>query len=483
MQEVMLFIGGRRVSASNGAYCDRINPVSGKIATRASAASASDAVEAANFAASAFPDWSNSSADFRSSILNRAADILLERKNDFVDVMAREISSSKEWALFNCELAASILQDAATETGKVGLKPSSSAQANIESYCVRQPAGVVLGIAPWNAPVVLGVRAVAVPLACGNTVVLKASELCPGTHALIAEILHDAGLPAGALNLIINAPEAGSDIVTALIGHNAIRRINFTGSTRVGRQVAQLCAANLKPCVLELSGKTPFLVLDDANLDAAVSAAAFGAYFNQGQVCISTEKIIVDQKVADEFVEKLVKKVATLKAGDPTEGDFQLGSMISEEAVQRVRGLIDDALSKGASVLWGGEVDHTIMQPALLDGVNSTMRLYFEESFGPIASIIRVGSAEEAISVANDTEYGLAAAVFGEDEMRAMEVARRIESGVCHINAPSIYDDSAMPFGGTKSSGYGRFGGDAGVNEFTELRWISVHKKRQKYPL
>lgn len=483
MGEVKLFIGGRRVPAANGVFFDRCNPISGEIVSHASAASVADAIEAANSAASAFPAWSSTSDETRSEILNQASEILLKRKDAFVKMMIAEIGTSRPWANFNCDLAVSILKDAASIANQVGSKRSFSGQQDVESYSVRQAAGVVLGIAPWNAPIALGVRAIAVPLACGNTAILKASELTPGTHSLIVEIFEEAGLPSGALNLITNAPETASDIVQALIGHAAIRRINFTGSTRVGRQVAELCARNLKPCVLELSGKTPFVVLEDADLDAAVNAAVYGAYFNQGQVCISTERIIVDQSVADAFIEKIVSKVAALKAGDPNKGDYSLGSMISEEAAQRVRALIDDAVSKGARLLWGGGTDRSIMQPAILDGVNSTMRLYFEESFGPVAVVIRVGNTEEAVSVANDTEYGLAAAVFGEDPERAMDVARRIEAGVCHINAPSIYDDPAMPFGGIKSSGFGRFGGQAGINEFTELKWISVHKKRREYPL
>jgi acyl-CoA reductase-like NAD-dependent aldehyde dehydrogenase len=348
---------------------------------------------------------------------------------------------------------------------------------------VRRPAGVVLGIAPWNAPVVLGVRAVAVPLACGNTTILKASELCPKTHSLIAEIMSEAGLPAGAINLVTNAPHEAPEIVETLIAHDAVRRVNFTGSTRVGRTVGELCARHLKPCLLELSGKAPLLVLDDADIGDAADAAAFGAFFNQGQICISTERIIVDHKVAEPFLDRFTKKVKTLEAGDPRTGDFPLGSLISREAVVRVRAMVDDAITKGATLVVGGDVDNTVMQATILDGVTSAMRLYGEESFGPVAAIIHVDSTEEAISVANDSEYGLAAAVFSRNAERAMAVARRIESGICHINGPTVYDEPQMPFGGMKASGYGRFGGEAGVNEFTELRWISVHTQPHQHQI
>ena len=462
---------------------DRLDPLTNQVATRASAASVSDAIGAANSAASAFPQWSGAAPAMRSKILAQAADILEQRSADFVAAMVEEIGASEVWATFNCRLAANILRDAATMTDRLTDRDIPARQAGVRAMAVRQPAGVVLGIAPWNAPLVLGVRAVAVPLACGNTVVLKASELCPKTHSLIVDVLSAAGLPDGALNLVTNAPDKAPEIVEALIAHEAVRRVNFTGSTRVGRSVAEVCARYLKPCLLELSGKAPLLVLDDADIDEAVKAAAFGAFFNQGQICISTERIVVDQKVADEFLEKFNRKMATLEAGDPRAGNYPLGAMISREAALRVKGLVEDAVAKGATLVAGFELDDIIMQPALLDGVTPAMRIYSEESFGPVAVVIRVGNVEEAISVANDTEFGLAAAVFGRDTTRALEVARQIESGICHVNGPTVYDEPQMPFGGMKASGYGRFGGDAGIEEFTELRWITVHSEPHEYSI
>ena len=483
MFESKLLIGGHAVASRTGATYERCEPITGQVATRAAAATPQDAVEAANAAAAAFPAWSGLPPQQRSAVLNRAAVILEGRAAEFNAAMAEEIGAAEEWSAFNCELATAILRDAATMTGRTGETSIPARRSGVTALALRQAAGVVLGIAPWNAPVVLGVRAVAVPLACGNTTVLKASEFCPRTHSLIAEVLCEAGLPAGAINLISNAPEDAHDVVEALVAHSAVRRVNFTGSTRIGRAVAELCARHLKPCVLELSGKAPLLVLADADLDEAVKAAAYGAFFNQGQVCISTERIIVEQDAADSFLQKLAAKAGSLKAGDPRTGAYALGPMISREAVVRVRGLVDDAVAKGAVLVAGGSSDQIMMQPTVLDRVTPAMRIYYEESFGPVAAVIRVESAEEAISVANDTEYGLAAAIFSRDPERAMAVARRIESGICHINAPTIYDEPQMPFGGMKASGYGRFGGDAGVHEFTELRWISVHDAAYDYPI
>jgi acyl-CoA reductase-like NAD-dependent aldehyde dehydrogenase len=224
------------------------------------------------------------------------------------------------------------------------------------------------------------------------------------------------------------------------------------------------------------------LVLDDADLDEAVAAAAFGAYMNQGQICMSTERLVVDEAVADEFVERLGRKAGSLRAGVPGTEGCVLGAMVGREAAERVRGLIDDALAKGATLVAGGEIEGTIMQPALLDHVTPAMRIYREESFGPLVAVVRVRSVDEAVTVANDNEYGLSSAVFGRDVNRALAVARRIDAGICHVNSATVQDEAQMPFGGMKHSGWGRFGGRAGIEEFTELRWVTLQTTPAHYP-
>jgi acyl-CoA reductase-like NAD-dependent aldehyde dehydrogenase len=306
--------------------------------------------------------------------------------------------------------------------------------------------------------------------------------ICPGTHQLIAEVLADAGLPAGAVNVVTNAPADAAAVVEALIAHPAVRRINFTGSTRVGRIVAELAARQLKPVLLELGGKAPLVVLDDADLDEAVKAAAFGAFMNQGQICMSTERVVVDAAVADRFAEKFAAKAASMPAGDPRKGAVAVGAMIERGATERVLGLVQDAVAKGAKVIAGGKADGPVMQATVLDHVTPKMKIYYEESFGPVTCIVRVKGVDEAVRVANDTEYGLAAAVFGRDIARALGVAKRIDSGICHINGPTVHDEAQMPFGGVKDSGYGRFGGKAAINEFTELRWITIQSGHRHYP-
>jgi vanillin dehydrogenase len=481
--DVALMIQGKDFPASDEGIFERLNPMTGEIATRAAAATTVDAASAVSAAAAAFPTWSALGPGERRARLLRAAANLEARTPDFVDAMAQETGSTAGWAHFNVHLAVGMLQEAAAMTTQIAGEVIPSNRPGLTAMAVRQPVGVVLGIAPWNAPVILGVRAIAMPLACGNTVVLKSSEICPRTHRLIGEALRDAGLGEGVVNVLSNAPADAPKVMEALIANPAVRRVNFTGSTRVGRIVAEAAARHLKPVLLELGGKAPFVVLDDADLDEAVKAAAFGAFMNQGQICMATERVVVDEAVADSFAAKFAKKAATLVAGDPRKGNTPLGSIVSREAAERIDRLVKDAISKGAQLLAGGHANGTLMDATVLDHVTPAMRIYAEESFGPVAAIVRVKGVEEAIRVANDTEYGLAAAVFGANVQRALEVARRIESGICHINSATVNDEAQMPFGGVKSSGYGRFGGKAAIHEFTELRWMTIASLPGHYPI
>jgi acyl-CoA reductase-like NAD-dependent aldehyde dehydrogenase len=483
MQTTQLLINGEYLDATQGKTYDCIDPITEQPASRAAAASSKDAIAAANAAAAAFTDWSLTGPGTRRSILLKAADLLEARSQEFVAAMQAETGSSAVWAGFNCHLAAGHMREAAAMTTFITGDVIPSDKPGSFAMSVKEPIGVCLCIAPWNAPVILGVRAIAMPLACGNTVVFKASELCPKTHALIADVLIEAGLPAGVINVITNAPQDAAEIVRTLIEQPCVRHVNFTGSTRVGRIIAEQCARHLKRHVLELGGKAPLLVLEDADLDAAVSAAAFGAFMNQGQICMSTERLIVDNRIADDFVQRLKTKVETLQAGNPREGNFPLGAMISADAARRVKNMVDEAVSKGAVKVTGGQVQGAIMQPTIVDHVTPEIALYRDESFGPVVSVIRVNSEDEAITIANDTDYGLSAAVFSRDINRAMAVARRIHSGICHINGSTVHDEGQMPFGGVKDSGYGRFGGKAGISEFTETRWLTIQSGTPHYPI
>jgi acyl-CoA reductase-like NAD-dependent aldehyde dehydrogenase len=483
MFETLLLIDNRDVQALGGAMFERHNPLDGTVATRAAAATVADAIAAVDAARAALPAWAALGPSARRALLLRAAEALAARTGEFVAAMAQETGSAKAWAGFNVELAAGMLREAAALTTQVAGEVIPSDQPGCLAMAVRRPAGVVLGIAPWNAPVILGIRAIATPLACGNTVVLKASETCPATHRLIGEVMREAGLPPGVVNVLTHAPADAATIVAALIAHPAVRRINFTGSTRVGRLIAKLAAEQLKPVLLELGGKAPLIVLDDADLDAAVAAAAFGAYMNSGQICMSTERIIVDEKIADEFMARFNRKIASLVAGDPALGRTPLGSMVDPRAAARIRELLDEAVSKGARLHEAAPARGTLLSAAVLDRVTPAMRIYAEESFGPVTTVVRAENEAAAVRLANDTEYGLSSAVFGRDLARALRVAEQLETGMCHINGATVHDEAQMPFGGTKASGYGRFGGRAGIAEFTELRWITIATQAQHYPI
>ena len=451
--------------------------------TLAAAAGREDAKRAVDAAAAAFPAWSATPAGERRALLNAAADKLMEAAPDVAAIMTEEVGGTFGWGMFNCDLASRMLREAAAQAYSVVGEVIPSDVPGSLAMGVRQPAGVVVGMAPWNAPVILATRAVATPLAYGNTVVLKASEQCPRTHAAVVRALVDAGLPAGTVNLIIHAPDDAPDVVDELIAHPAVRRVNFTGSTRVGKLIALKCAEHLKRCLLELGGKAPQVVLPDADLEAAADAASFGAFMNSGQICMSTERIVADRSVAADLGAKLAERAGKLTTGDPRDQGTMIGPVINDASRERVLELIEDAKAKGAQVLAGGDADGNVIAPTVLSGVTPEMRIYGEESFGPVVTIVPVDGTDEAVRVANDTEYGLASAVFGGDVDAAMAVARRIESGICHVNSSTVHDEPQMPFGGVKASGWGRFGGRAALEEFTELRWMTVQQGARHYPI
>ena len=480
--DIGFLIDGAERQAESGATYDRNDPYTGKLATRAAAAGVADARRAVEAAAAAFQTWRKVGPAERRAILMKAADIMDGKVGEFIQLMLEETGATAPWAGFNVMLAANMLREAGAMTTQISgeVIPSNNPGITL-AMGIRQPAGVVLGIAPWNAPVILGTRAIAMPLACGNTVVLKASESCPGVHRLIGQCLADAGIPKGVINVITNDPKDAAAVVETLIAHPAVRRVNFTGSTAVGKRIGELAGKHLKPALLELGGKAPFIVLDDADIEGAVNAAVFGAFMHQGQICMSTERIIVDNKVADEFVQKFAARAAQLPAGDPR-GHVVLGSLISLQAAEKMDALIADAIAKGAQVKAGGKRTGTVVEATVVDNVTPAMRIYNEESFGPVKPVVRVSGDDEAIRVANDTEYGLSSAVFSANVQRALAVAARLESGICHINGPTLNDEAQMPFGGVKGSGYGRFGGKAAIAEFTDLRWITIEDPKQGYP-
>ncbi|WP_028293598.1 aldehyde dehydrogenase [Oceanobacter kriegii] len=462
---------------------ERLNPLTGDVASTAVAMQASDIAAVTETAQKGFEAWSEMGPNARRTVLLKAADALAARQADFIDAMANEIGATAGWAGFNVMLATSMLREAASLTTQISGEVIPSDKPGCLAMAVRQPVGVILGIAPWNAPIILGVRAISTALACGNAVILKCSEICPRTHSLIIEALAEAGFPEGTVNYVTNAPADAGEVVGALIDAPQVKRINFTGSTDVGRIIAKRAAEHLKPCLLELGGKAPFVVLEDADLDEAVKAASFGAYMNQGQICMSTERLVVVESVAEAFAAKLAAKVSKMETGDPRENNTPLGAVVDLKTAHKVNELIDDAVSKGASILAGGKADSVLMPATLLGNVTKEMRIYSEESFGPVCAMIIAKDEADAIRIANDSEYGLSASVFTQNTARGLKVAKQIHSGICHVNGATVHDEAQMPFGGVGASGYGRFGGQAGIDQFSELRWITMETEPGHYPI
>ncbi|RMR03569.1 Salicylaldehyde dehydrogenase [Pseudomonas savastanoi pv. glycinea] len=480
---VQLVIDNEKQNAAGGKTYQRLDPVSGRLITEGTACSVEDALRAAASSQAAFKAWSKVGPTERRRLLLAAADVLESKMATFCTVMAEEIGASQLWAQFNVGASANLLREAAALTTQIKGETIPTDKANTLSMTLRQPVGTVLSIVPWNGPVVLGARAIAYPLACGNTVIFKGSENSPRTHELLAEAFYEAGFPPGVLNFIISAPEDASAVTEALISHDTVRRINFTGSTKVGRMIAQTSAKYLKRCLLELGGKAPFIVLDDADLNGAVNAAVFGAFLYQGQICMSTERFVVDESIADQFVEMFAKRVRSLEVASPVSSPAcVIGPMISQGSVQRINQLLDDAIIKGAKIVAGGLAEQALMGATLVDHVSSSMDIYDEETFGPVTTVVRVKGAEQALAVANDTAYGLSSSIFSRDVSRALDLASRLDAGCVHINGATVQNEPQAPYGGMKNSGYGRFDGSAVIEEFTEVKWVTVEPADQPYP-
>ena len=481
--QTQLIIDNESRDAQDGRTFERRNPLTGDVVTEGAAAGVDDAIDAVESASKAFSSWSLSGPSQRRAVMLKAADIMERRTPEFIETMMSEVGAAQLWAGFNAFLTAQLLREAAGLATQIQGETIPTDKPGTLSMTVRQPAGVVLSMAPWNGAGVLAARAIAYPIVCGNSVVFRASEMSPKTHAIVAEVMHEAGLPAGVLNFLTSTPEDSDRVVEAIIAHPAVRRVNFTGSTGVGRIIAEKAARHLKPALLELGGKAPLVVLDDADIDGAVNAAVFGSFLYQGQICMSTERFVVDEKIADEFVSKFVARTRTVSAGDPLkDANCVVGPMIRAESGSRINDLIDDAVSKGAEVVVGGPADGAAMEATIVDKVRPHMAIYDQETFGPITTVVRVSGVDEAVQVANDTEYGLAAAVFGSNTTRALQVAMQIQAGHVHVNGATVQNEAQAPYGGMKGSGYGRFDGRAVINEFTELKWITIEPSDQPYP-
>ena len=468
------FIAAEWVDADGGDTFDDLDPFTGDVVARVAAGGREEARRAVEAAAGAFPAWSKAPPAERQRIFIQAADALERRRDDVVAWLARETGCTLGFGMFQMSFVPGLLrQAAALPYAPIGqIIPSDHGDF---AMGLRRPVGVVGAIAPWNAALILSARSIAAPLALGNTVVLKPSELSPYVGGLIwGEIFAEVGLPAGVLNIVTHAPEHAAEIGEEFVESPHLRCINFTGSTATGRNLAEAAGRNLKRVVLELGGYNPLIVLADADVEYAVNAAAFGAYLHQGQICMSARRIVVERPIAGPFVERLAEKAKGLKAGDPKDPATIIGPLINERALETVKTRVEDAVAKGAKVLAGGEADGAVYRATLLTDVPEESDFARLETFGPVAAIEVVDDADEAVARANATSYGLASGIITNDADKGLALAQRIEAGIVHINDQPVGDEPQMPFGGVKESGWGRFGGTAVIEEFTEVHWITV---------
>ena len=478
-----LFIGGEWRDAPDGRTFPDVNPATGEAFTRIPAADAATARAAMEAAERARPEWGDLQPAVRAGIVLKAAQIWERRREDLAEMLITETGAVTAKAGFEVGYCLDLIRQAASLTYQASGEVAPSNVSGKINYFMRKPVGVVSVISPWNFPYLLTLRAVAPALALGNAVVLKPSEETPlAGGLLVAEVFEEAGVPPGVLNVLTCSRADVEAVGDVLVTHPAVGVVSFTGSTATGRALAEKAGRHLKRIVLELGGKSPLIVLEDADLDLAVSAAAFGGFFHQGQICMAATRILVEHPLADALASQLVEKLGTLKMGDPRDPRTAIGPITSPTQLAKVRAHVEDAVAKGAKVLTGGRSRGPYFEPTLLTGVTPEMRCYHEETFGPVVVLIPVKNADEAVRLANDTTYGLSAAIITGDPERGMALAERIQSGIVHVNDSTVHDEPHAPFGGIKGSGLGRHGGRAAIEAFTELRWLSLQTERRHYP-
>ncbi len=475
-----MYIGGRW-TAGSGTFAD-VNPSTGANWATIPDAGRAETRAAIDAAQAAFAEWSEMPFTHRARLMLQVADIWERRIPDFVAAMQAEGGGWFGKGMFEGGYVTEVFRAAAAATyDAIGeVLPSEHGKF---STAVRSPMGVVAVISPWNFPAILSSRGFAFPMAAGNTIVLKPSEDTPYTGGLFfAEVMEEAGIPAGVFNVVTASRDRVQDVGDELIENQLIKGVSFTGSTPVGRSIAAKCGAHLKKCCVELGGKDSLIIRADADMERATQAANFGSFMHQGQICMSVEKILVHENIFDDFLQKFVARAAKLTVGDTAQQSNIIGPLINDRQVDRVRGQLEDAIAKGASVALGGKVEGRFVHPTILTGVTSDMAVYRDETFGPVVPVIPFRSDEEAIAIANDTEYGLSSGIITRDEECALQMAQKLETGMCHVNCSSVNDEPNAPFGGTKASGLGKHGGRWSMETFTNTRWITLERGGRHFP-
>lgn len=476
-----MYINGTWRDAADGTWFDDFNPYTGELLTKVANGSRLDAQSAVKAAADAFPDWSNVPPSQKRLLFLKAADLLEKRRAELVGLLAEETGAARPFAQYQAIAGPNYLREAGSQVHRVtgSILPSETSKV---SMAMRHPVGVVAGISPWNCPVVLSLRAVCFAMAYGNTVVLKPSEESPVSGGvLLAELFEEAGFPKGVFNLVTHGYGKSSEIGDLFIQDERVKRISFTGSTRVGRELAEKCGRHLKRIALELGGNDPLIVLNDADVDHAVNAAVFGRFLHQGQVCMSAKRLIIEKAVAQEFTAKFVARASALTVGNPQDTATVIGPLINRKQFDTLESQVARAVAEGAQLLCGGYGDGLCYHPTVLGNVREDMTIFHEETFGPVAPIIVAEDADEAIRIANNSGYGLSAGIITNNMRQGLVLARRIECGACHVNDSPLYGETHAPFGGINNSGWGKFGMEA-IQEFTELQWVTLEMETRRYP-
>lgn len=476
--EKLSIAGEWRKGRSQKAIQD-IDPYRGDTLLSIQGASVDDIDEAYRKAAEAQVEWASAPPQDRRDVLLKFADLLVARKDEIIDWLIREAGSTRAKAEIEWHLVHEGSLEASTYPFRIKGQIIPTSIPGKEGQIHLQPVGVVGVISPWDFSFQLTNRSVTPALAAGNAVVLKPASTTPVTGGLLfAKLYEEAGLPPGVLSIVAGS---SSEIGDAFVSHPIPRVITFTGSTDVGRHIGELAGRHLKKAALELGGNGPFVVLADADLDRAIDAAVFGKYLNAGQICMAINRIIVDQKIHDEFLERFTKRVKSLTWGDPMDPKTDFGPIIDKKQFDSIKKLVKETIDAGARVVFDGPSQGLVMHPVILADVSNDMPAAQNEIFGPVALIIKVNGEEEALRVANDTQAGLSGSVCSRDLGKAMAFAKRMQVGMSHINDIPINDEANSPFGGEKASGFGRFGGEWALREFTTEHWITIQEKPRAY--
>lgn len=474
------FINGEWKKGSANKTMKIQNPYDNEVLKEVIIASKEDVNEAYMTAQKAQKVWADVPAEEKKKILLKAAQYMQDHEDEIVEVLVKESGSSVFKSKFEISASIEALKEAAEYPAQSNTVTTPSAIPDKVNYVIRKPLGVVSSISPFNFPLFLSIRTIAPAIATGNAVVHKPDlQTAISGGVVFAKMFEEAGLPPGAFNLIVTDINELGDY---FIEHPIPKLISFTGSTAVGKHIGKIAGETLKRVALELGGNSPFLVLEDANIDEAVDAALFGKFLHSGQICMIVNRILVHRAVYDEFVEKFVSRASKIKVGNPEDPDILLGLLINERQIEKVMSMTEMAEKEGATVALRGKRVGNAITPFVFTEVSNDSRIAQTEIFGPIATIIPFETEEEGIHLANETEYGLSAGVFTKDLERGLAVAQQIESGMAHVNDQPVNVEAGMPFGGEKGSGLGRFGGQWAFDEFTTVQWVTVQEKPRQFP-